>query len=160
MVSHSCELPSMWAPVLGIPLPLTLAGKPSPSPTQEHENAKCSLSPAPLQLGCGHMTPALPIRPQASVPQSGVNNIKKREGGVSASSSSQRIRGTVLAGGVRIRGWGWRWSQLRGFALTEGDSGVFTKQVLHCGWPLFCCVILSPVLQKVLRFAELPNSPI
>ena len=135
VVSTSSELPRMCAACLGIPIPLTLAGEQSPSPIQEHENGMYSLSQAPLQLRCGYMALALPIRPPASVSPAGANNIKSGGSG-SASSSSQSIRGTILAGGIKGPWLGMVMSQLRGFALTESDSGLFIKQVLpvagHC----------------------------
>ena len=155
-VSNSSELPRTCSACLGVPNSMTLAGE--QSPIQEHENGMFALSQAPLQLRCGHMTLALPIRPPASVSPAGVNNIKSGGSG-SASSSSQSIQGTILAGGVKGLWLGVVVSQLWGFALPEGDSGVFIKQVVPvCGWPLFYCMILSPVLQNVLWFCDSQQS--
>ena len=100
---------------------MTLAGEQSPFPIQEHADGMYALSQAPSQLRCGHMTLTLPIRPPASVSPAGVNSIK-RGGSGSASSSSQSIWSTILAGGVKGPWLGMVMSQLRGFALTEDDS--------------------------------------
>lgn len=120
-VSNSSELPRTCSACLGIPNSMTLAGGQSPSPIQEHEVGMFALSQAPLQLRCGHMTLALPIRPPASVSPARVNSIKSGGSG-SASSSSQSIQGIILAGGVKGLRLGMVMSQLWGFALPEGNK--------------------------------------
>lgn len=82
--------------------------------------------------------------------------MKKREGGwvnkfkFPEDQGCNSWRGSLK--GSRVCGWGWWWwwwSQLQGFALPEGGSGVLTNQILPGGQPLFCCAILSLVLQNV-----------